>query len=324
MKKPKIFIACDTNKINELKKILIQTKTKKLDIYYKLGLEFFYSKGGRKFVSIIKKNKIFLDLKLNDIPATCVAALNSLKDLKNINYITVHANAGEETVRAVVESAKKINSKLKILLVTILTSISNSSIKKIGHTKSIKELVEKHVNNTANYVRFNAHKPLEEMLKNNFIKSLFNLWSEKIVNKDFSFETVLKELDKEFDSLKVFLVNSKTTKDEKLDYSKYDDGLNAITIGGYSLSRGFTVEGLTVSYFLRNSKMYDTLLQMGRWFGYRNGYEDICKIYMKNEAINWYKHITESTEELREEFKTMHDHELKPRQYGLKVKHNEE
>ena len=143
MKKPKIFIACDTNKINELKKILIQTKTNKLDIYYKFGLEFFYSKGGRKFVSIIKKNKIFLDLKLNDIPATCVAALNSLKDLKNINYITVHANAGEETVRAVVESAKKINSKLKILLVTILTSISNSSIKKIGHTKSIKELVEK-------------------------------------------------------------------------------------------------------------------------------------------------------------------------------------
>ena len=143
MKKPKIFIACDTNKINEVKKILIQTKTNKLDIYYKFGLEFFYVKGGREFVSVIKNNKIFLDLKLNDIPATCVAALNSLKDLKNINYITVHANAGEETIRAVVKSAKKINSKIKILLVTILTSISNSSIKKIGHTKSIKELVKK-------------------------------------------------------------------------------------------------------------------------------------------------------------------------------------
>ena len=143
MKKPKIFIACDTNKINEVKKILIQTKTNKLDIYYKFGLEFFYSKGGREFVSIIKDNKVFLDLKLNDIPATCVAALNSLKDLKNINYITVHANAGEEAIKAVVKSAKKINSKIKILLVTILTSISSSSIKKIGHTKSIKELVKK-------------------------------------------------------------------------------------------------------------------------------------------------------------------------------------
>jgi len=143
MKKPKIFIACDTNKINEAKKILTQTKTNKLDIGYKFGLEFFYSKGGREFISKIKGKKIFLDLKFNDIPATCSKALISLKDLKNINYLTLHANAGEETIKATVKTAKKINSNLKILLVTILTSISNSSIKKIGHTKSIKELVKK-------------------------------------------------------------------------------------------------------------------------------------------------------------------------------------
>ena len=74
---------------------------------------------------------------------TCSAALKSLKDLRNIDFITLHANAGEETIKAVVKSAKKINSRLKILLVTVLTSISNSSIKKIGHTKSIKELVKK-------------------------------------------------------------------------------------------------------------------------------------------------------------------------------------
>lgn len=143
MKKFKIFIACDTNDISIAKKIIAQTKTKKLDIGYKFGLEFFYSKSGRQFISKIKKEKIFLDLKLNDIPATCSKAINSIKDLKNINYITVHANAGEETVKAVVKTAKKINPKLKILLVTILTSISNKSIKKIGHTKSIIELVKK-------------------------------------------------------------------------------------------------------------------------------------------------------------------------------------
>ena len=138
-----VFIAIDTNKINEAKKIIAQTKTNKLEIGYKFGLEFFYSKDGRKFISKIKKKKIFLDLKLNDIPATCSAALKSLKDLRNIDFITLHANAGEETIKAVVKSAKKINSRLKILLVTVLTSISNSSIKKIGHTKSIKELVKK-------------------------------------------------------------------------------------------------------------------------------------------------------------------------------------
>ena len=139
----KIFIAIDTNKESIAKKIISQTQTNKLDIGYKFGLEFFYSKNGRKFISKLKGKKIFLDIKVSDIPATCSKAINSIKDLKNINYITVHANAGEETVKAVVKTAKKINPKLKILLVTILTSISNKSIKKIGHTKSIIELVKK-------------------------------------------------------------------------------------------------------------------------------------------------------------------------------------
>ncbi len=143
MKKPKIFIACDTNNIKKVKEIIAKSKTTKLDIGFKFGLEFFYSIGGRKFISKIRGKKIFLDLKLNDIPATCVAAIKSLKDLRNINYLTLHANSGEETIRAVVKSAKKTNSKMKILLVTILTSISNLSIKKIGHTKSVKDLVKK-------------------------------------------------------------------------------------------------------------------------------------------------------------------------------------
>ena len=142
MNEKKIFIAIDTNKESVAKKIISQTQTNKLNICYKFGLEFFYSKNGRKFISRLKGKKIFLDIKASDIPATCSKAINSIKDLKNINYITVHANAGEETVKAVVETAKKISPKLKILLVTILTSISNKSIKKIGHTKSIKELVK--------------------------------------------------------------------------------------------------------------------------------------------------------------------------------------
>ena len=131
-----IFIAVDTNRISIAKKIISHTQTSKLDIGYKFGLEFFYSKNGRKFISKIKDKKIFLDLKLNDIPATCSKSLKSLSDLRNINYITLHANAGEETIKEVVKTAKKINPKLKILLVTILTSISNLSIKKIGHTNT--------------------------------------------------------------------------------------------------------------------------------------------------------------------------------------------
>ena len=88
-----------------------------------------------------KKKPIFIDLKLNDIPNTCVAAINSLRDLKNIKYITVHISGGYEMIRKIRDATKKINKKIKILGVTVLTSLSNKSLKKIGHTKSINQLV---------------------------------------------------------------------------------------------------------------------------------------------------------------------------------------
>ena len=146
MNKIKIFVACDTTKPAKLNQIINQTGTDKLKLGYKIGLEFFLSPKGRNYVSKLKKEEIFLDLKLNDIPNTCVSTIYSLRDLKNISYLTVHINGGFEMLRAVKRSTKKINKKLKILGVTVLTSFSNSSIKKIGHTKSIKELVRKQAN----------------------------------------------------------------------------------------------------------------------------------------------------------------------------------
>ena len=141
--KKKIFIACDTSKTNQIRKIIKYTKTNKLNIGYKFGLEFFLTPEGRIFVSRLKNKEIFLDLKLNDIPNTCASAIHSLKDLKNISYLTVHINGGYEMLKAIKKASKKINKKLKILGVTVLTSFSNSSIKKIGHTKSIQDLVKK-------------------------------------------------------------------------------------------------------------------------------------------------------------------------------------
>ena len=139
-----IFVACDTTNLDQIRKIIKETKTKKLNIGYKFGLEFFYSKLGRSFLSKINKKKIiFLDLKLNDIPNTCSSTISSLKDLKNIKYLTVHINGGYEMLRAVKKSARKINKNLKILGVTVLTSLSDKSLKKIGHTKSIRYLVAK-------------------------------------------------------------------------------------------------------------------------------------------------------------------------------------
>ena len=110
-----IFVACDTTNLNQIRKIIKETKTKKLKIGYKFGLEFFYSKSGRSFLSKIDKNKIiFLDLKLNDIPNTCASAINSLKDLKNVKYLTVHINGGFEMLKAI-KNATKIGKCYEIL-----------------------------------------------------------------------------------------------------------------------------------------------------------------------------------------------------------------
>lgn len=143
--KKKIFIACDTPNIKVIKKIISQTKTNKLEIGYKFGLEFFYSDNGRKFISKLKNEKIFLDLKLNDIPNTCRSAVLSLKDLKNVSYLTVHINGGYEMLKTVKKTSKKINKRLKILGVTVLTSFSDSSLKQIGYSRPLNELVKKQV-----------------------------------------------------------------------------------------------------------------------------------------------------------------------------------
>ena len=140
MKNKTIFVACDSSNLNEIKKIINQTNSNKLKIIPKFGLQFFYSKHGRKFLEKFKKD-FWLDLKINDIPQTALSAIDSLKDLKKCKYITVHVNGGLEMLKSIKKKAKKINKNLKVLGVTILTSLNNKSLKEIGHTKNVKELV---------------------------------------------------------------------------------------------------------------------------------------------------------------------------------------
>ena len=132
MKNRNIFVACDTSNIKKIKKIIFETRSKKLNIIPKFGLQFFYSKQGRNFLEKIKYD-FWLDLKINDIPQTAISAIDSLKDLKKCRYITVHANGGLEMLKAAKEKSKKINKKLKILGVTVLTSLNSKSLNQIGH-----------------------------------------------------------------------------------------------------------------------------------------------------------------------------------------------
>ena len=144
MKHKNIFVACDTSNLNKIKKIIKQTQTKKLKVIPKFGIQFFYSKNGRKFLENFKKD-FWLDLKINDIPQTALSALDSLKDLKKCKFITVHTNGGLEMLKVVKKKAKSINKDLKVLGVTILTSLNNKSLKEIGYTKSVKQLVLRQV-----------------------------------------------------------------------------------------------------------------------------------------------------------------------------------
>jgi len=136
MKKNKIFIACDSTNISRIKEIIKKSKTSKLKIGYKFGLEFLNSKNGRKFVSQLKNQITFGDYKFSDIPNTCSSAIKAIKDLK-FNYCTIHISSGLEALKA----AKKASGKTRLVGVTILTSLDNKALKEIGFNRDVKKLV---------------------------------------------------------------------------------------------------------------------------------------------------------------------------------------
>ena len=136
MKKNNIFVACDSTDISKIKNIISKTQNPKINVGYKFGLEFLNSKKGRSFLSKLKDKTIFADLKLHDIPNTCASAVKALKDLK-INYLTIHISSGLDALKA----TKKVSGKIKLIGVTILTSLDNKSLKEIGFNKDVKKLV---------------------------------------------------------------------------------------------------------------------------------------------------------------------------------------
>ena len=136
MKKNKIFVACDSTNISKIKEIIKHTSHTKLKIGYKFGLEFLNSKNGRNFVSKLKKKIIFADLKLHDIPNTCVSTITAIKDLK-INYLTIHISSGLQALKA----AKKVSGSIRLVGVSVLTSLDNKELKEIGFNKNVKKLV---------------------------------------------------------------------------------------------------------------------------------------------------------------------------------------
>ncbi len=161
----------------------------------------------------------------------------------------------------------------------------------------------------------NLKNEIEYELKSFKNENEFNF--DKIFNTESGLKYVVSEIS----------LNIKNLSGDSADYLDYDQykrtkdrGLQTIIIGGDRLSRGITLEGLSTSYFLRSTKMYDTLMQMGRWFGYREGYQDICKLFTTYEMMDWFYHIAEATDELKLQFRIMSEQNLTPKDFGLKVK----
>lgn len=165
--------------------------------------------------------------------------------------------------------------------------------------------------------------PLEQAMRFGNIQLLSAVWEKHDLSRlsGLSWEECLHDyLYKAIAPIDVRAVNQKTGA-TSLDYfSHKEDGLRVIAVGGNSMSRGITLEGLCVTYFFRRSQMYDTLLQMGRWFGYRPGYQDLCKIWMSEDAVDWYGYITRAANELKLEIAKMKNANQTPREFGLKVR----
>ena len=187
----------------------------------------------------------------------------------------------------------------------------------------IQELLNVWLDQVKSDVRNYAKLPLTQSDKIRNIKKLHLVWDKYNLSGivGIEWEELLKVyLHKAIAPIEVRAVNMKTGA-ASLDYFNHkNDGLRVIAVGGNSMSRGLTLEGLGVTYFHRNTKMYDTLLQMGRWFGYRPNYDDIVKVWMTPEAIDWYGQITRATAELKEEIAKMRNAHQTPRDFGLKVR----
>lgn len=189
--------------------------------------------------------------------------------------------------------------------------------------RQVAEMVRAELTNLRRRISYGDGKSPYQILEEfeSLWRADFEPTSEKMsefVPRKVTWDEVQAELHAAVAKIDVKEING-TAKDV-LDYIEHPSGRSVIAIGGDKLSRGLTLEGLSVSYYLRSSRMYDTLMQMGRWFGYRPGYLDLCRLYTTDELVTWYRHITLADQELRREFDYMVASGLTPEDYGLRVR----
>lgn len=237
-----------------------------------------------------------------------------LLNLKSADFIAEIPDSLKEAIRVFI-----INTAVRSLRgdqYNHNTMMVNSSHLK-QHQQRLKLLIEEYVELIHDALESFSGLGIDESSNNKVLKSIEDTYSN-CFNLEEKYEDIFLELPRSVNKIKVMAVHH---GGDNLDYSTYSEfGLSAIAIGGHRLSRGLTLEGLSVSYFTRNSKAYDTLMQMCRWFGYRPRYTDLCKVYLPSESDSWYSFITSSINELYAELDLMSKSEKRPREFGLKVR----
>lgn len=196
---------------------------------------------------------------------------------------------------------------------TMIVNITHLNV----HQKELTFMIENYLRELTNLISSNTAFSIEKAINNSGIRQIKSTFEMKF-NVPETFEEVYKQLYAASAKVKVFGINNSSA--QVLDYSLYDLGLSAIVIGGHKLSRGLTLEGLNISYFSRNSKAYDTLMQMCRWFGYRPNYGDLCKVYLPVESNEWYSFISEAINDLYKQLERMSLQGRTPSDFGLKVR----
>lgn len=194
-----------------------------------------------------------------------------------------------------------------------------------GIQGKLRSQVAEEVEKIRNAVTVEAAKGVDA-LNNPEMMALHTVWKEEFNNSESKIDwiDIQAKLYEVLAGAQVIEVNSSKTSGALNYDDRGDFGQTVIAIGGFSLSRGLTLEGLTISYFLRNSVMYDTLMQMGRWFGYRTGYEDLCRVWMPSDGVGWYAHISKAMDDLQYQLKLMEQAKATPETFGLAVRSHED
>jgi hypothetical protein len=252
-----------------------------------------------------------------------------LRDINDAEAIFPHIHKKEHPVNELPESLK--NAVRTFLLSCAIRDIRREELRHRSMLVNVSRFTDVQARvseNLRNYL-WNLQEEIRQYLLSTSwrqhpdLVQMESLLGDEFSDTEVTWHQVREKLYEAVASVKVVTINQKSAQDEKLDYSKFkstEKGRRVIAVGGLTLSRGLTLEGLCVSYFYRNSKAYDTLLQMGRWFGYRQGYDDLFRIWMDRNAQDWYAHIAGAVAELRTEFKRMSANRLPPSQFGIKVK----